>query len=88
VPMVCVDDGYTRVYFDPADVVDAMEPVDIASGRKPAGWREEVGGAIRVSVAHGAAPVTITFPKHVWPQVKALVGITDRVTTVAADPPA
>lgn len=81
---VCVDDGQQRVYFDTANVVDLIEPVDAPNGKKPAGWWcDEGGGAIRVgSVSSGVT--TIVFPQHVWPMVKVLCGITDRTTVVMA----
>ena len=71
--LVCVHSPNRRLYFDTSRVIDAEEPVDAPSGRKPAGWPDECAGCVRLDAEGG--PVAVGFTPAEWAGVRLALNL-------------
>ena len=76
--LLCVNESCQRVYFDSADVVKVVEPVDIATGYKPCGWADEFAAEITLR-GNVTTPITVAVPHRNWPAVRAVLGLAKSV---------
>jgi hypothetical protein len=76
--VIRVDSSCQRLYFDPANVLDVVEPVDVPptfppTGRWPVGWEYGVAACVRIGTAGGVAEVFIR--EEEWPAVRLALGL-------------